>query len=227
MTQPQPTQPSPVGGGTAPTAAVLAHVGDEAGERLGFLPGTLSEKIDPYLRPLYDALHDMVDPDSIPRLITSGTIEVATAGIGEMAPPVGTSKVSVVKELVQSGTHYTLIDSRGIPHRSVPHQLATKASAPHGVMSTFGGQCRRRSNFNRCRRIIQKLSSGPAYSITSSASASSEGATVRPSARAVPRLIANSNLSGCCTGSSAGGVPLRMRSTYDADRRKISVESGP
>jgi phosphate starvation-inducible PhoH-like protein len=49
----------------------------EAGERLGFLPGTLSEKIDPYLRPLYDALHDMIDPDSIPRLITSGTIEIA------------------------------------------------------------------------------------------------------------------------------------------------------
>src|SRR5436305_12713607 len=49
----------------------------EAGERLGFLPGTLYEKIDPYLRPLYDALHDMVDPDSIPRLITAGTIEIA------------------------------------------------------------------------------------------------------------------------------------------------------
>ena len=49
----------------------------EAGERLGFLPGTLSEKIDPYLRPLYDALHDMVDPESIPRLIEAGTVEVA------------------------------------------------------------------------------------------------------------------------------------------------------
>jgi phosphate starvation-inducible PhoH-like protein len=49
----------------------------EAGERLGFLPGTLSEKIDPYLRPLYDALHDMIEPDKIPRLMTSGTIEVA------------------------------------------------------------------------------------------------------------------------------------------------------
>ena len=44
---------------------------------MGFLPGTLSEKIDPYLRPLYDALHDMIDPDKIPRLMTSGTIEVA------------------------------------------------------------------------------------------------------------------------------------------------------
>src|SRR3546814_4424115 len=49
----------------------------EAGERLGFLPGSLSEKIDPYLRPLYDALHDMIDPGSIPRLLTAGTIEVA------------------------------------------------------------------------------------------------------------------------------------------------------
>lgn len=56
---------------------VLTRPAVEAGERLGFLPGSLSEKIDPYLRPLYDALHDMIDPESIPRLITSGTIEVA------------------------------------------------------------------------------------------------------------------------------------------------------
>jgi phosphate starvation-inducible PhoH-like protein len=59
------------------TRIVLTRPAVEAGERLGFLPGTLAEKIDPYLRPLYDALHDMIDPDSIPRLITSGTIEVA------------------------------------------------------------------------------------------------------------------------------------------------------
>ena len=56
---------------------VLTRPAVEAGERLGFLPGTLSEKIDPYLRPLYDALHDMEDPDSIPRLMEAGTIEVA------------------------------------------------------------------------------------------------------------------------------------------------------
>jgi phosphate starvation-inducible PhoH-like protein len=56
---------------------ILTRPAVEAGERLGFLPGTLNEKIDPYLRPLYDALHDMVDPDSIPRLLASGTIEVA------------------------------------------------------------------------------------------------------------------------------------------------------
>ena len=56
---------------------ILTRPAVEAGERLGFLPGSLSEKIDPYLRPLYDALHDMLDPDRIPRLMTSGTIEVA------------------------------------------------------------------------------------------------------------------------------------------------------
>ena len=56
---------------------LLTRPAVEAGERLGFLPGTLNEKIDPYLRPLYDALHDMVDPDSIPRLIEAGTVEVA------------------------------------------------------------------------------------------------------------------------------------------------------
>lgn len=56
---------------------ILTRPAIEAGERLGYLPGTLSEKIDPYLRPLYDALHDMLDPDLIPKLLTSGVIEVA------------------------------------------------------------------------------------------------------------------------------------------------------
>src|SRR5215207_10698407 len=56
---------------------ILTRPAVEAGERLGFLPGTLSEKIDPYLRPLYDALHDMMDPELIPKLMAAGTIEVA------------------------------------------------------------------------------------------------------------------------------------------------------
>jgi phosphate starvation-inducible PhoH-like protein len=56
---------------------ILTRPAVEAGERLGFLPGTLYEKIDPYLRPLYDALHDMLDPDSIPKLMAAGTIEIA------------------------------------------------------------------------------------------------------------------------------------------------------
>lgn len=59
------------------TRIILTRPAVEAGERLGFLPGTLSEKIDPYLRPLYDALHDMMDPDAIPKLMAAGVIEVA------------------------------------------------------------------------------------------------------------------------------------------------------
>ncbi|NYG60671.1 phosphate starvation-inducible PhoH-like protein [Nocardioides daedukensis] len=56
---------------------ILTRPAVEAGERLGYLPGTLTEKIDPYLRPLYDALHDMLDPELIPKLLAAGTIEVA------------------------------------------------------------------------------------------------------------------------------------------------------
>ncbi|GGM66419.1 phosphate starvation protein PhoH [Thermopolyspora flexuosa] len=59
------------------TRIILTRPAVEAGERLGFLPGTLYEKIDPYLRPLYDALHDMLDPETIPKLMAAGTIEVA------------------------------------------------------------------------------------------------------------------------------------------------------
>jgi phosphate starvation-inducible PhoH-like protein len=56
---------------------ILSRPAVEAGEKLGFLPGDLREKIDPYLRPLYDCLYDMLPPDQIERRITSGEIEVA------------------------------------------------------------------------------------------------------------------------------------------------------
>src|SRR5438445_2759455 len=56
---------------------ILARPAVEAGERLGFLPGTLQQKIDPYMRPLYDALYDMLDADKLERFLEKGTIEVA------------------------------------------------------------------------------------------------------------------------------------------------------
>jgi phosphate starvation-inducible PhoH-like protein len=56
---------------------ILTRPAVEAGEKLGFLPGDLAEKVNPYLRPLYDALHDMVDFDKAHRLVQGGTIEVA------------------------------------------------------------------------------------------------------------------------------------------------------
>ena len=59
------------------TRIILTRPAVEAGERLGFLPGTLTEKIDPYLRPLYDALNDMLDPELVPKLLATGVVEVA------------------------------------------------------------------------------------------------------------------------------------------------------
>ncbi len=56
---------------------ILSRPAVEAGERLGFLPGDMKEKVDPYLRPLYDALYDMMRPEHVERCITSGIIEVA------------------------------------------------------------------------------------------------------------------------------------------------------
>ena len=56
---------------------ILSRPAIEAGERLGFLPGSLTDKIDPYLRPLYDALNEMMDPDLVPKLLAAGTVEVA------------------------------------------------------------------------------------------------------------------------------------------------------
>jgi phosphate starvation-inducible PhoH-like protein len=59
------------------TRIILTRPAVEAGEKLGFLPGTLQEKIDPYLRPLYDALHDMLDAEKVDRLLEKKIIEVA------------------------------------------------------------------------------------------------------------------------------------------------------
>lgn len=59
------------------TKIILTRPAVEAGERLGFLPGSLEDKIDPYLRPLFDAIRSMLDPDAVPQLLANGTIEVA------------------------------------------------------------------------------------------------------------------------------------------------------
>jgi len=56
---------------------ILSHPAVEAGEKLGFLPGDMKEKVDPYLRPLYDALYDMIPGDKVERAITAGVIEIA------------------------------------------------------------------------------------------------------------------------------------------------------
>jgi len=56
---------------------ILVRPAVEAGERLGFLPGSLQEKVDPYLRPLYDALYDLLDPVKVDKMLETNVIEVA------------------------------------------------------------------------------------------------------------------------------------------------------
>src|SRR5215204_3187383 len=96
--------------------------------------------------------------------------------------------------------------------------VATQHSLPSGRYSLLGPDFHRQDRTSFAWRT---------YSITSSAVPSSVGGISRPSAFAVLRLITNSYLVGACTGRSAGFSPLRMRSTYEAERRTISRESGP
>ena len=63
--------------GKAANRIILTRPAVEAGERLGFLPGDIIAKVDPYVRPLYDALYDMLEPDAVSRLMERGTIEIA------------------------------------------------------------------------------------------------------------------------------------------------------
>jgi phosphate starvation-inducible PhoH-like protein len=97
---------------------ILTRPAVEAGERLGFLPGTLYDKIDPYLRPLYDALHDMLDPESIPRLMAAGTIEVAPlAYMRGRAQPVSTPVMTPegVRQIGELEVGDLVVGSNGLP----------------------------------------------------------------------------------------------------------------
>ena len=150
---------------------ILTRPAVEAGERLGFLPGTLSEKIDPYLRPLYDALHDMIDPESIPKLLAAGTIEVAPLAYmrgrslndafiildeAQNTSPEQMkmfltrlgfgSKIVVTGDVTQvdlpSGTHVRAAGRRGDPRRRRGHQLQP-AHRPRRRTPPAGRQDRR------------------------------------------------------------------------------------
>ena len=115
------------------TRILLTRPAVEAGERLGFLPGTLSEKIDPYLRPLYDALHDMMDPSTIPRLMTEGTIEVAPlAYMRGRAQPVSTPVLtsSGFRPIGQLAVGDLVIGSNGEP-------TPVLGVYPQGVKDTY------------------------------------------------------------------------------------------
>src|SRR5262245_14639232 len=111
---------------------------------------------------------------------------------------------------------------RGNVERRISFRPAAEEPDHRQRLLRMGGQ---RAPGHRAAQQCHELP--PPHSITSSARASSVEETVRPSVLAVFRLMASSNLVGACTGRSAGLAPLRMRSTYEAERRKISEGSGP
>ena len=110
---------------------ILTRPAVEAGERLGFLPGTLSEKIDPYLRPLYDALHDMMDPELIPKLMSAGVIEVAPLAY------------------MRGRTHLGCVHHS---RRGAEHHRRADEDVPHPVGLRVENRCHRRHHAGRPAR---------------------------------------------------------------------------
>ncbi len=114
---------------------ILARPAVEAGERLGFLPGDLAEKVNPYLRPLYDALHDMMDPDKASGLITRGQIEVAPLAFMRGRT---LNDCFVILDEAQNATSDQMrmfLTRLGYASRSVVTGDVTQVDLPHGMRS--------------------------------------------------------------------------------------------
>src|SRR5262245_3776792 len=118
--------------------------------------------------------------------------------------------------------------AEGAQAAGVPVRQCAAEKADHWHATLLRSSCERQGGGGH-RRAAEQGDELPTlhHSITSSASAITVGGTVRPSVVAVLRLMANSNLAGACAGSSAGLAPFKMRSTYEAERRKMSDVSGP
>ena len=167
---------------------ILTRPAVEAGERLGFLPGTLSEKIDPYLRPLYDALHDMLDPETIPKLLTAGTIEVAPLAYMRGRTPQrrvhhprrGAEHLAGADEDVPHPARLRLEDGRHRRrHPGRPAQRAPAAACASSRRSSTGikdiGFCRLTAHDVVRHRLVGKIVD--AYDDYESADAPSRGAS--------------------------------------------------
>ena len=120
---------------------ILTRPAVEAGERLGFLPGTLFEKIDPYLRPLYDALHDMLDPESIPKLMAAGTIEVAPKTVNQKRYVDSIRKNTVTFGVGPAGTGKTFLAvalaAAALTRREVNRIILTRPAVEAGERLGF------------------------------------------------------------------------------------------
>ncbi|WP_245678272.1 PhoH family protein [Chondromyces crocatus] len=114
---------------------ILTRPAVEAGERLGFLPGDLAEKVNPYLRPLYDALHDMMDPDKAQGLVARGQIEVAPLAFMRGRT---LNDCFVILDEAQNATSDQMrmfLTRLGYASRSVVTGDVTQIDLPHGARS--------------------------------------------------------------------------------------------
>jgi phosphate starvation-inducible protein PhoH and related proteins len=114
---------------------ILARPAVEAGERLGFLPGDLAEKVNPYLRPLYDALHDMMDPDKASGLVARGQIEVAPLAFMRGRT---LNDCFVILDEAQNATSDQMrmfLTRLGYSSRAVVTGDVTQVDLPHGARS--------------------------------------------------------------------------------------------
>lgn len=121
---------------------VLARPAVEAGEKLGFLPGDLAEKVNPYLRPLYDALHDMMDFDKAGRLMSKGVIEVAPLAF--MRGRTLNSSFVILDE-AQNATNEQMkmfLTRLGFDSRAVITGDVTQVDLPGGTLSGLVGASR-------------------------------------------------------------------------------------
>ena len=114
---------------------ILTRPAVEAGENLGFLPGSLTDKIDPYLRPLYDALHDMLEPEALPRLMAAGTIEVAP--LAYMRGRTLNDAVVILDEAQNTTTHQMkmFLTRMGYYSKMIVTGDVTQIDLPRGVKS--------------------------------------------------------------------------------------------
>lgn len=114
---------------------ILTRPAVEAGERLGYLPGGLTEKIDPYVRPLYDALRDMIDPDAMTRLVESNTIEVAPLAYMRgrtlnnafiiLDEAQNTTREQMKMFLTRLGTHSTMVINGDMTQTDLPRGMTS------------------------------------------------------------------------------------------------------
>ena len=174
---------------------ILTRPAVEAGERLGFLPGTLNDKIDPYLRPLYDALHDMIDPDSIPRLMAAGTIEVAPLAYMR-GRSLNDSFIILDEAQNTSAEQMKMFLTRlGFGSKMVVTGDVTQVDLPDGTVS----------GLRQVRRILDGVEDIHFTELTSATSSGTGWSLPSSTPTSVPTPPAETGGTGCVTAGSIGG----------------------